>query len=223
MAQDRSDIRFAVKELCRRMAKPRKIDMAAMKRLARYLLGCPRAISTFYKQGKEKYLVGWSDSDWAGCVETRKSISGGIIQLGSHVLKTWSSTQDVIALSSGEAEYYALVKTGSQCLGMKAMMADLGISSKLKIKTDASAAKGISMRKGLGKVRHIEVNQLWLQDKIYKGHIELEKVEGKKNLADALTKPVEGPDLTTHLLGSGLRFRMDGHELAPAVAKWESV
>ena len=167
--------------------------------------------------------MGWSDSDWAGCIETRKSTSGGVVMHGDHCIKTWSSTQDVIALSSGEAEYYALVKTGSQCLGMKAMMADLGILSKLKFKTDASAAKGISMRRGLGKVRHIEVNQLWLQDKIHKGHIELEKVDGKKNLADALTKLVEGPDLTTHLLGSGLKFRTDRHYLAPVVAKWESV
>ena len=79
------------------------------------------------------------------------------------------------------------------------------------------------MRKGFGKVRHIEVNQLWLQDEIHKGHIGLEKVDGKKNLADALTKPVEGPDVTTHLLGSGLQFRTDRHDLAPAVAKWESV
>ena len=74
-------------------------------------------------------------------------------------MKTWSSTEDIIALSSGHAEYHALVKSGSQRLGMKAIMADLGILSKVKFETDASAATGISMRKGLGKVRHIEVKQ----------------------------------------------------------------
>ena len=109
-----------------------------------------------------------------------------------------------------------------QPLSMKAMLQDLGIPVRLKLKTDASAAKGISMRKGLGKVRHIEVNQLWLQDKIRKGEIDLEKVDGKKNLADALTKPVEGTDLTTHILGTGLAFRTDRHDLAPVVAKWEN-
>ncbi len=49
------------------------------------------------------------------------------MKIGSHILKARSTTQGVIALSSGEAEYYALVKTASQCLGMKAMMEDLGI------------------------------------------------------------------------------------------------
>ena len=49
----------------------------------------------------------------------------------------------------------------------------------------------------------------------------MEKVDGKKNIADALTKPVEGLDLTVHILGTGLKFRSDRHDLAPAVADWE--
>ena len=76
-------------------------------------------------------------------------------QVGHSCANSWSTTQSVIALSSGEAEYYAMVKTGSQLLGVKAMMRDFGIISdrervKCKFLTDASAAKGISQRKGLG-------------------------------------------------------------------------
>ena len=78
--------------------------------------------------------------------------------VGSHIIKGWSSTQAGIALSSGEAEYYGMVKGASLGLGLKALMGDLGIDSKVRIRTDASAAKGIATRKGLGKVRHIEVN-----------------------------------------------------------------
>ena len=79
--------------------------------------------------------------------------------IGSHAIKTWSSTQDVIATSSGEAEYYALVKCGSQALGLGAMMQDLGMEFRTHLKTDASAAQGIGMRRGLGKVKHLEVGQ----------------------------------------------------------------
>ncbi len=82
LAQDRSDIRFAVKELCRRMAKPRVADIKGMKRLARYLVGCPRAIMSFSRQPRDKTFLGWSDSDWAGCVETRKSTSAGVVMWG---------------------------------------------------------------------------------------------------------------------------------------------
>ena len=112
---------------------------------------------------------------------------------GKHIIKSWSTTQSIIALSSGEAEYYAMVKTGSQLLGLRALIGDMGIDLhnsgiKCKIITDASAAKSISQRIGLGKVRHIEVNTLWLQDKVREGEIMVEKVGGKINIADALTK-----------------------------------
>ena len=88
---------------------------------------------------------------------------------GEHTIKTWSTTQAVIALSSGEAEYYGIVKGASAGLGVRSIMGDLGTDieshTKLIIHTDSSAAKGISSRRGLGKVRHIEVNQFWIQGK----------------------------------------------------------
>ena len=205
------------------MSNPRVVDQDRLKRLARYLIGCPRAITTYAKQTNTKWIIGWSDSDWAGCLDTRKSTSGGLIKLGSHALKAWSSTQDNIALSSAEAEFYAAVKCGSQLLGMKAMLEDLGVDFRihLKIKIDASAAIGISMRKGLGKLRHIEVNQLWLQDAIHKGKIGIEKVDGKSNLADFLTKPADRDSMQLHIEGSSMRMRMDRHPMAPTTAQEE--
>ena len=110
---------------------------------------------------------------------------------GNHALKSWSTTQQVIALSSGEAEYYSMVRGGSMGLGINAIANDLGMSFKVVVKTDASAAKGIASRKGLGKDRHIDVSQLWLQDRGSEGDIAIEKVSTHINLADALTKHVD--------------------------------
>ena len=62
------------------------------------------------------------------------------------------------------------------------------IDCKRSVHADASAAKSIASRRGLGKVRHIEVNQLWLQEKVNNGTVEVEKVDGRVNLADLLTK-----------------------------------
>ena len=119
--------------------------------------------------------------------------------MGDHVLKTWSQTQAVIALSSGEAEYYGLVKGGSVGLGFAAILKELGLELKIRLKTDASAAIGIASRRGLGKIRHIEVTQLWLQDKVQNKEILLNKVDGTKNIADALTKHVSNQELTKHM------------------------
>ena len=82
-------------------------------------------------------------------------------------------------------------------------------------KTDASAAKGIASRRGLGKVRHIEVNQLWLQDKVNSGEIQVMKVKGEGNLADALTKPLEGTGTRKHLDLTGQEVVEGRHDLTP--------
>ena len=115
----------------------------------------------------------------------------GVAQLGEHLIKTWSITQAVIALSSWEAEYYGIVKGASIAMGMRSIMKDFGVNFSITIQTDASAAKGIASRRGLGKVRHIEVNQLWVQEKVSTGEITTRKIGTKDNLADALTKHVE--------------------------------
>ena len=70
--------------------------------------------------------------------------------VGSTCIKSWCVNQAVVALSSGEAEYYAIVRGASQGLGIVALLSDLGMWVKLEILTDSSAAKGTAMRTGLG-------------------------------------------------------------------------
>ena len=74
-----------------------------MRRIARYLIKFPR-IQYRYEWQDESNLEIYVDTDFAGCVETRKSTSGGCAMVGGHLVKHWSTTQKVIALSSGEAE-----------------------------------------------------------------------------------------------------------------------
>ena len=68
----------------------------------------------------------YSDTDWAGCIRTRKSTSGGCVMLGSHLIKAWSSTQSSIFLSSGEAEFYGVVKASGVGLGYGSLLSDVG-------------------------------------------------------------------------------------------------
>ena len=88
LGQDRSDIHFAVKELSTSMSDLGTRDMITMKRLARYLSTRIRAVTHFKKQKMTETVEAWSDSDWAGCLETRKSTTGGLLKIGSHVVKT---------------------------------------------------------------------------------------------------------------------------------------
>ena len=217
LAQDRLDIRYTVKELTRWMSKPRNRDKKRLIRLAKYLIGKERYVMRFdYQKGYNGINV-WTDTDYAGCRETRKSTSGGLVLLGSHLIKGWSSTQKVIALSSGEAEYYGLVKGASEGMGTRSIMEDLGSTVQVKIHEDSTPAKGIANRTGLGKVRHIEVSQLWVQEKVRDREVVINKVKGTDNLADALTKYVGPEELRVHMVGTNSHVWTGRHQLMPVV------
>ena len=83
------------------------------------------------------------------------------------------------------------------------------------IKSDASAAIGRANRIGIGKVRHIEVNQLWLQESVRGGEIEVIKVKSEEDLADALTKAIDANSLQWHIEMSGAIVMKNRHELMP--------
>ena len=110
----------------------------------------------------------------------------------------------IIALSSAEAELYALLKGASQSLGLRSMASDFGDNMSVGLWSDASAAIAISQRTGLGKLRHIQTQYLWLQERVSNKDAQLHKVVGTANPADMLTKPLAQADLNKHLEYSGL-------------------
>ena len=193
LSQDRVDIQFAAKEACRGMSKPKRKDHRKLKRLARYLIQHPRLTYEFQSRFRDDdlhvHLDVYTDSDWAGCKESRKSTSGGVVMFEGSVVKTWSSTQATVAQSSGEAEYYALVKAACEALGVQSLLRDMGKTATITLWIDSSAAKGIASRTGLGKMRHLEVKFLWVQESLKKKRFVIRKIGGKDNCADVLTKP----------------------------------
>ena len=120
--------------------------------------------------------------------ESSQEHIGGSISRGDHCIKTWSKTQAVIAKSSAESELYGVVRGACEGLGTKTLCEDLGESFSIVLQLDATAAKGILDRSGLAKVRHIDVNYLWLQEQCDKKLIPLVKILGEHNSADLMTK-----------------------------------
>jgi hypothetical protein len=214
LAQDRIDVQFAAKEICRFMSSPTESADTALKRLGRYLLGHKRMIYKYPFQRAGAIDV-YSDTDWSGCPRTRKSTSGGCIMIGSHCIRTWSSTQPSVTLSSGEAEYYGLVKAAGAGLGHQSLMLDLGVELPVVCWTDSSAAIGIASRSGLGKLRHLETHTLWLQEKVRTKAITVKKVRGEVNPADLFTKHLPSREKVHQLLGL---FGCEYREGRPAAA-----
>ena len=136
--------------------------------------------------------------------------------IGGHCIRTWSSTQASVTLSSGEAEFYGVVKAAGAGIGHQSLMDDLGIHLPVRVWTDSSAALGIASRSGLGKLRHLETHTLWVQEAVRTGRIVLKKVWGEVNPADLFTKHLPSREKVHQLLGLfGCEYRSGRAAAAP--------
>ena len=173
------------------MAAPTRSSWSKMKRLARYLVTRKAVVFLYPWQDEGCPMALFVDSDWAGCRKTRRSTSGGVIMIGGHCIKAWSHTQGTIALSSAEAEYYAMVEGAARAKGLQTLAKEiglLGMDGPITLNTDSSAAKSFASRRGLGRMRHVETRHLWLQEEILAKRVVLAKIRGEANPADIATK-----------------------------------
>ena len=188
-----------------------------LKRLCRYLRGRPRVVQYIAAQDQENSKVDVFvqkqdpvdvvvDSDWVGCRETRRSTSGGALVFRGTCVKFWSTTQKHIALSSGEAEYYAAVRGGAEGLYLQGLLKDLGIEAGIMVHSDSSACKGICQRDGVGKLRHVELQYFWLQQAVRTGKMGIRYIAGVSNPSDLLTKYLQFDDLRRELESLGMYF-----------------
>ena len=209
LGQDRSDIQYAVKEICQGMSKPTVEGRTKIKRAVRYLVGAKRLVWKYTEKedDAEDVLVDvFVDSDWASGWQ-RKSTRGGMMTVDGVGVKHWSRTQKARALSVGEAEYYAMVTGCAEGLGLQALADDLGWKVMVRIWTDSSVAKAVASRRGLGKLRHVELKWLWVQDMVKEGRVKLRTVRGDENVADHLTKPKTRAEVEWLLEKVGAEFR----------------
>ena len=126
---------------------------------------------------------------------------------GEHVIKTWSSTQNHITLSSCEAELMGMSKGASEAIGLSQMYEEWGRHPSVEVRTDSSAAIGTAHRAGNGRLRHVRISDLWLQERVSEGSISISKVAGNANVADMLTK--DAPRKVRETLLASLPFSFD--------------
>ena len=106
---------------------------------------------------------------------------------GTHAIAHWSRTQQLIALSSAEAELNAPVKAGQEGIGIANLLLEFGDARPVRLMGDSSANHGIITRQGTGKVKHLSVRQLWLQERVALGGMTHTKVPRAINHSDVLT------------------------------------
>ena len=207
LAQDRLDLCESIKALAQRMQAPCTGDMVPLKRLARYLVGRPRARIRYRNQERPAKARVHVDSDYAGDCITRKSTTGLVAMYGSHQLKVSSTLQSLLALSGGESEYYAITTGSVVALDIRMLFQDLGLEIEVEVSSDSSTAGSLCSRLGVGqRTKHLQTRYLWVQERVQNGELSVRKEAGVRNLADVATKAVNGPLLDRHCASSGLLF-----------------
>ena len=111
-----------------------------------------------------------------------------MVMRGKHLLRHLSTLQTTIALSSAEAEFYALTAGAAYSLGVQSFFRDWGTEVELTCHSDSSSGLGFASRRGLGRIRHVETRYLWLQERVASKHLRVLKVHTDENPADVLTK-----------------------------------
>jgi hypothetical protein len=146
------------------------------------------------------------DSDWADDRITRESCSGGILYYAEAPLLSWARTQASIALSSAEAELYGIGTGCVEGLGLKQIITEMsGRTPTLIIETDSKSAKAGCARRGPGRMTHIELRMLAVQDWVAAKLLSIRKVCALDNSSDILTKAMTKAKLVKLGRLAGLR------------------
>ena len=216
MCNLRMDIMYAVKELSRGLASPTTDHWAKLKHLLRYLAGTKEYVQELRPNIRlsEKHssldVHTYVDSDWAGDPDTRRSTSGVATYLLGVNLQSHSRTQQTIALSSGEAELYAIGGGAADALFLRSLLLESRLIPKvhLFLHTDSTAGKSMASRYGTSrKTGHVQLRYLYVQELVTSGMVIIRKVLGTLNSADVLTKYVSKETLARHVGTLGLRPR----------------
>lgn len=189
----RPDIIFSVSLISRYMESPTEMLLLAAKRILRYVRSTTE-FGLFYKKEDESGLIGFTDSDYAGDQDDRRSTSGYVFMLGSTAVLWLSKKQPIVTLSTTEAEFVAATCCASQASWLKKILEELQFKQHeaTTIFCDKSSAIKLSKNPVLhGQSKHIDVRYHFLRDLTNDGLIDLIYCKSEDQVADVLTKPLK--------------------------------
>lgn len=172
------------------MQAPHHLHLVAVRRIIRYLLGTSN-YGLFFPSGSPIRLNAFSDSDWAGCPDTRRSVTGWCMFLGDSLISWKSKKQDRVSKSSTEAEYRAMSTACSEVVWLRGLLAEIGFPQSSPTPLHADNTSAIQIATNLvyhERTKHIEVDCHYIREVVDKGVITLPHVSSDLQMAEAFTK-----------------------------------
>jgi hypothetical protein len=201
MVQTRPDISYAVSTLAQYSSNPDQTHWAGVKRVFRYLKGT-QELGLEYSKHASRQVVGYSDADYAGDRDNRRSTSGYVFMLAGSPITWASKKQTSVALSTCEAEYMALCKSTTEGMWLRKLLHELDFQTSSKapdtnhdiqirphIKADNQGAIALAENPVFhGKTKHIETQYHYVRERVAEGSIQIDYVPTDQMTADGLTK-----------------------------------
>ena len=192
MLGTRPDLAFAVSVVSRYAHNPTQKHWGAVKRIFSYLKGTVHLQLTF--EGSLSDLIGYTDSDWAGCTATRRSTSGYVFNVGSGAISWSSKRQATVALSTCEAEYVGQTQATKEAIWLRSLLTSLRKKDSLPtviIYGDNQGAIALSKDpKSHGRTKHIDIAAHFCREKVADKSVDFKYTPTDLQVADGLTKPL---------------------------------
>ncbi|KAJ9547325.1 hypothetical protein OSB04_019868 [Centaurea solstitialis] len=186
----RPDIAYAVQQVCLFMHDPRLLHLNTLKCILRYLKGT-LSHGLHIKASAVDRLVAYSDADWAGCPNTRRSTSGFCVYLGDNLVSWSSKRQHVVSRSSAEAEYRGIANVVAEAAWLRNLLLELScpLSRAIVVFCDNVSAMYLASNPVQHqRTKHVENDLHFVRERVAIGHVRVLHVSSAYQYADIFTK-----------------------------------
>ena len=183
------------------MHSPKQSHMNVALRVVKYIKNAP-GLGLLMPSDSSGKFVAYCDSDWGGCLQTRRSVTGYLVKFGNAIVSWKSKKQETVARSSAEAEFISMASVVAEVTWLIGLYKELGISIEVPIclYCDSKAAIQIAANPIFHeRTKHIDIDCHFVRDKIIQGVIKTHYVSTKEQQADLLTKSL-GRQQHEHLM-----------------------
>jgi histone deacetylase 1/2 len=187
----RPDISFAVNKVCQFLSQPTEVHWEAVKRILRYVKGTLDTGLRIRKSPQQNISI-FTDADWAGCVDDRRSTSGFAVFVGPNLISWSSKKQPTVSRSSTEAEYKALANGAAEAMWVSSLLTELGVSQQRTpvLWCDNLGATYLTANPVFhARTKHIEIDFHFVRERVADGALEVRFISSNDQLADVFTKP----------------------------------
>jgi histone deacetylase 1/2 len=188
----RPDISYAVNKVCQYLHAPTTVHWTAAKRILRYVKHT-RIVGLTFLKSSSTLVSAFSDADWAGCVDDRRSTGGFAVFFGPNLISWSAKKQDTVSRSSTEAEYKSVANATAEVIWVQSLLSELGVRLRQPpcLWCDNMGATYLSANPVFhARAKHIEIDFHFVRERVMKKQLEVRFIPSKDQVADGFTKPL---------------------------------